>query len=216
MLAAALTYSDGAVQRDRRLLEWLAAIPAPASERPDYNEHRQAHLPKDAALAAVAKAIALKLSKQAAAILAQTQLAGVSVHDFDSYWSGGNDVQRATIAAGLAAVLQRRKAGLADLAPREVLSAIAPSVRKRGPAAFARALDNLLKDPPSGLQARKRRRKPKLDREKRERTQRAITHRIQPLLPYAQFVSEMVTSARPSAVLQAAMDRLMADTLEGF
>jgi hypothetical protein len=167
-------------------------------------------MPKDAALAAVAKAIALKLPMQAAAILAQTQLAGVSVHDFDSHWSGDNDVQRTTIAAGLGALLRRRKAGLADLATREVLYAIAPSVRKRGPAAFARALDKLLKDPPSGLQAHERRRKPKLDHEKR--AQRAITHRIQPLLPYAQFVSEMVTSARPSAVFQDAMDRLMADT----
>lgn len=213
MLAAALTYSDGAVRRDRTLLERLAAIPAPASERPDYNERREAHLPTDAALVAVAKAITLKLPKQATAILAQTQLVSISVHDFDTYWSGDNDVQRATIAAGLRAVLERRKVGLADLAPREVLTAIAPSSRKRGPAAFARALDNLLKDPTAGLRARKWRRKPKLDYEQRERTQRAITHRIQPLLPYAQFVSEMVTSATPSAVVQAAMDRLMADAV---
>ena len=214
LLAAALTYSDGAVQRDRHLLERLAAVPAPASERPDHNERRQANLPKDGALAAVAKAIAMKIPKQAAAILAQTQLASVSVYDFDSYWSGDNDVQRATIAAGLRAVLQRREPGLADLAPREVLSAIAPSARKRGPAAFARAMDNLLKDPPADLKTRKHRRKPKLDHKERERTRRAITHRIQPLLPYAQFVSEMVTSATPSAVLQAAIDRLMADILK--
>ncbi len=212
LLAAALTYSDGEVCRDQRLLERLAGMSAMAPEQPDYDGRRQAHLPKDAALAAVAKAIALNLPKQAAAILAQVQTASVSVYDFDSYWSDNNDVLRATIAAGLRAVLQRRKAGLADLAPREVLSAIAPGIRKRGPAAFARALGALLNDPPTGLQDGKRRRKPKIDYEERQRIQRAITHRIQPLLPYAQFVSEIVTSSTPSTVLQAAVDRLIADT----
>ena len=214
MLAAALTYSDGSVQRDRRLLERLAAIPAPGLERPDYSERGRAHLPKAPILAAVAKAIALGLPKQAAAMLAQTQVPSVSVYDFDQYWPANNGVQRAAIAAGLRAVLQRRKAALADLAPGEVLSVIPPNIRKRGPAAFARAMDNLLKDPPADLKARKGRRKPRLDRGLREHTQRAVTHRIQPLLPYAQFVSNLVTSATPSAVFQTAIDRLMADTLE--
>ncbi len=212
LLAAALTYSDGDARRDCQLLERLSAITASAPERSDYDERRRTYTPHDAILAAVAKAIALKLPKQAATILAQVQPSRVSVHDFDSYWLGDDDVQRATIAAGLRAVVHRRKVSLIDLAPREVVAAIAPSILKRGPAAFERALEVLLKDAPTGQKGHKRRRKPKLDYELRERTQRAITHRIRPLMPYAHFVSEMATSATPSIVLQAAIDRLITDT----
>lgn len=167
-----------------------------------------------AALAGAARAIDLGMMTEARTILAAAATSAPSLYTYTSQWIDDREADTAVFAAGVRAAVAGRQVTLLDLAPAELLSLVSPSVRARGPAAFAKALENKLTDPHRSGTVPKRRRKPSLDYERRTEYQRALSERIKPLMPYAQAVADTL---RPPpgldglSVLNAALDRLQAN-----
>ncbi len=102
-----------------------------------------------------------------------------------------------------------------DLAPSEFLTLVSPSARARGAASFARALKQKLAEPHYAHNApRRRRRKAAIDHQRRSEYNNALSHRIAPLIPYAQAVANIVQPPRGRSqrdMLSAALDLLERD-----
>lgn len=203
--AAALRFSRRDPGFDRRLIGRLAAAEAGSGK---------SSAPVAAALAGAARAIDLGMATEARTILASASASAPSLYTYTSQWIDDREADTAVFAAGVRATVAGRQVTLLDLAPTELLSLVSPSVRARGPAAFAKALENKLTDPRRSGTVPKRRQKPSLDYERRAEYQRALSERIKPLMPYAQAVADTL---RPPpgldgvGVLNAALDRLQAN-----
>lgn len=176
--AAALQFSDRNPARDRQLIARFASAEAHPEQRDALSL---------ASLAAAARAINLGLVEDARAILATAAIAAPRTYDYANCWATDRDAEIAVVAAGLKAALRGRPVALIDLLPNEMMELVAPNIRVRGPAAFEKALREKLADPDraNGV-SRKRRRKSGIDYEKRTRFHSTLTHRIAPLIPYAQ------------------------------
>lgn len=201
--AAALQFSTREPESDRRLIRRFAAANA-TTENPNA-------LPI-ASLAAAARAVDLGMVAEARTILATAAIPAPNIYGYSSYWAEDRDADIAVVAAGLGAVLTGRPVALVDLAPTELLALVSPSMRARGAAAFAKALGEKLADPHhlNGV-SRNRRRKASLDYERRSEYQKALTHRIAPLIPYAQAIRDIVlppSGRTRKDVLNAALDLL--------
>lgn len=203
--AAALRFSRRDPGFDRRLVGRLAMADAGSGK---------SSAPVAAALAGAARALDLGMVTEARTILATAATSTPSLYTYTSQWIDDREADTAVFAAGVRAAVAGRQVTLLDLAPIELLSLVSPSVRARGPAAFAKALENKLADPHRSGTVPKRRRKPSLDYERRIEYQRALSERIKPLMPYAQAVADTLRpppSLDGPGVLNAALDRLQAN-----
>ena len=202
--AAALHFSDGDAAGDRRLVARFAAASGDATSHGTLSA---------ASVAAAARAIDLGLQDAANAILASASLDPPRIHDYESFWAVDRSADIAVLAAGVAAALRRRPVALMDIAPAEILALVPPGARARGPAAFRKELKQKLAEPAyDGKKHRRRRRSP--DARQRSDYSRAVTYRIEPLIPYAQAVSEIVRpprGRRRSEAVLAALDNLARD-----
>lgn len=201
--AAALRYSTGNADWDSRLLVRLVAVLESGTE---------SDLPVSALHAAAARAIALGKHKEAHAILKATSMVRPRLYDFTNQWRVDRDAEDAVVAAALTAALRGTSPTLLDIAPEELLVLVPPSVRARGPKAFANYLDKCLMD--AGSRPGARRRKPKLSYEKFHEYKRAIEHRLAPLVAYAKLASMLISPPSGLAiplVINEALDKLEAD-----
>ena len=203
--AAALQFGDRDVTRDKRLVAAMAAAPALTGDN--------ASLAMASVLAS-ARAADIGLDREASTLLAGAGLKVQSIHDYSSYFPIDRTVDVAVLAAGVRSALRGRPATLLDIAPTELIELVPRSLRTRGPAAFARALDRKLAEPKYEPDRRPRRRRDSLNGEKRSNYSRALSGRIMPLLPYAQDLANII---RPplrttrSEMLSLALQRVIAD-----
>ncbi len=202
--AVALRYSDRDPAGDTRLLAQLAAaVP---------NDERVEGLSFDSLLAA-ARAFHLGLIESAVAILKNAKAHVSSIHDYSSYWPVDRSVDGAVLAAGVKAAIRSKSVTLFDIMPRELLAIVPKSTHARGPAAFVRVLKAKLAEPRYDGTARGRRGtgiKSKL----RSDYARTLSHRIEPLLKYAQAVADVVRPPNHQtreAMVSAALELLTQD-----
>lgn len=207
---AALSHSSGMATRDRALILRLASCKPP---------EKKGHIPKSALLSGIARAVSLGMKAEARSMLAP-YIERASVYDF-THHSPDRAPERAIVAAGLRVALRRNPASIIDVAPREFLELVPQSIRKRGPKAFDEALSKRLADPQTHVKTTSapaakpvKRRKPKLDYEDRSRYQNALSHRVRPLVAYADLVAKLVApppGTSPATVLNEALDHLEKD-----
>ncbi|WP_422009898.1 NACHT domain-containing protein [Reyranella sp.] len=203
--AAALRYSTGHADRDGQLLARLVA--ALESDAED-------DFPSSALHAAVARAIGLGRRWEARAILKAASTVRPQLYSFTSQWRVDCNAENMVTAAALTAAVRGTSPTLVDIAPQELVALVPPSVRARGPRAFANYLDEYLTDTVSKPRKKHKQRKPKLNHENRHDYKRAIEHRLSPLIAYAKLAS-MLVSLPPGLtvplVMNRALDKLEAD-----
>ena len=196
--AAALHFSDRDATSDRLLLARFAAAS---------RTNASSGTLTSASITAAARAIDLDMPEEAHAILAGASLSPLKIDDY----SRALPTNRGVLATGVFAALRRKPVTLIDMAPPEILALVPPSVRARGPAAFCKVLQKKLAEPANT--GRKRRRQ-SLDHQTRSDYSRAVEHRIEPLISYAQAVAEIIRPPRGrtrSEMLAEALDKLAHD-----
>lgn len=203
--AAALRYSNCDPTHDRKIIERFAAA----------SVHADRHDPLPvASLAASARAIALGRSDDAHKILATAAIGPPNLYDYTSYWVADRDADIAVVRGGLSAALRGKRVTLLDLAPRELLGLVAPSITSRGAIAFEKALSAKLSEPKPVSGVRPKRRRKTIDGNQRSEYHRALKERIRPLFVYAQAVADMVrppTGQTHNAIFIDALDQLEQD-----
>lgn len=201
--AAAMRFTDRDPVRDRRILTAMASAP-PVTER-------SGSLAAACLLASV-RAADLGLANVARNIIEGAGLGGQSIHDYSSYYPVDRTIDLTLLAAGVRSALRRRPVTVLDIAPVELLDLVPPSARSRGPAAFSSALRKKLTEPKADG-SRRRRRRGGIDGEKRSDYSRALSHRITPLVRFAQDIAEIICppdGRSRTEMLSSAFDRLVA------
>ncbi len=144
-----------------------------------------------ASIAAAARAIDLGLQDAANAILASASLDPPRIHHYESFWAVDRSADIAVLAVGVAAALRRRPVALMDIAPAGCRRLCRLARARARPAAFRKELKQKLAEPAYDGKKHGRRRQSS-DARQRSDYSRAVTHRIEPLISYAQAVSEIV------------------------
>ena len=111
------------------------------------------------------------------------------------------------------AALNRKPATLLDIAPTELLALVPASAKARGPAAFARMLDQKLAPPAQNNGLPRRKRRDGLDESRRSDYARTLSARISPLLAFAQAAADIVrppSGQTRADVVATAFDALIA------
>lgn len=207
---AAIAYSDRDAKRDRTLIVRLANCPVPEAGKKAGGS---------ALLSAVARAISLGMKTHAKSLLA-TFNERPRVYDF-SYAFPERGPERSVIAAGLGVALRRNPASLMDVSPADFLELVPVRVKRQGAQAFEVALNAALADRQSPAPRSKakgkgssRARKASQSYEDKQRHQNALSHRIAPLVSYADLVAKMVAPppGMPStSILAEGLDKLASD-----
>lgn len=199
--AAALRYSSGDPAYDRKLITRFGAAGAAEGK---------SEALAIASIRAAARAVALDMEAEAIAILDGAAVAPPNIHDFSSYWTIDRSAEVAVLAAGVRAAIRGRRATLMDIAPNELLALVPKSARGKGPATFVRVLRSKLVNPPYDG-TRRRRRRTGLDIKERDNYSHALSHRIEPLVAYAQTVADILRP--PGKRSRKTMVRASIDTL---
>jgi hypothetical protein len=205
LYAAALPFAGRDPSHARRLVAALAA--ASSADGKD----------KGLAMASVlasARAIDLGMEKEAASILAGAAVTPPSVYDYSSHYPSDRAIHVAVLAAGVRAVLSRKRAALIDMAPAEFIGLVPAGARSRGAATFSRVLNQKLTAPKFDGTQHRRKRRVGLDEEKRSDYSRALSSRVLPMLSYAQDVADIICPPKGRAreeMVAAAFDRLVHD-----
>jgi hypothetical protein len=205
LYAAALRYWDHEPGVTRQLIAAMA--------RADNDEKDERESLAMAIGLAVARAIDLGLEGDAAAILGGAEPASQPIHNFSSYFPVERTIDATVLAAGVRAALNRKPATLLDIAPTELLALVPASAKARGPAAFARVLDQKLAPPASGKGRRRRKRRDGLDETRRSDYAGTLRTRISPLLAFSQAAADIIrpsSGQSRSAVVVTAFDALIA------
>ena len=205
---AALKFSDGSNEHDRRCIRKLA-------KKDDTTEPYK--WPLSARLAAGARAISLGM-KPAARIILDGATVSAGVHDYSSYWPGESRPERSVIAAGLKSALKAKPAELIDIAPTEFLSLVPKYIQRKGSEAFEaellKRLSGKTQRPMPKRRSRAKKRSENFDYDKREQYVRAKDHRIKPLLVYCNFIGQIVSPPKgklPADVMLEALECLQKD-----
>lgn len=167
-----------------------------------------------ASVLASALAIELGMEKEAGSILAGTALTLPSVYDYSRDYPSDLAVHLTALAAGVRAALNRKRAALIDMAPKEFIGLVPAGARSRGAASFSRALNQKLVALKLDGTQHRRKRRGGLDEEKRSEYSRVLNSRILPLVNYAQDVADIIRPPGGKArdeMVAAAFDRLVRD-----
>lgn len=205
LFAAALQFAPTETSHIRKQLVALSTA-APATGR----DERLAM----ATILASARAVDFGLEREANAILAGAKLKAPTIYDYSSYYPTDRTVDVTVLAAAVKAALRRKPVALIDITPAELFELVPASARSRGAAAFVRALDQKLASPKYDGAHRRRRRKDALDEDRRSKYSRALSHRIAPMLQYAQDAANIIRPPHGKtrgAMLTAAFERLVND-----
>lgn len=205
LFAAALQFGGRDPAHVKNLITALSAAPAVS----DHSESLAM-----ASVLASARAVDLGLKREAEAILAGAALRAQTIYDYSSYYPIDRTIDVTVLAAGVRAALRRKPVALMDIAPAELVELVRASARSRGAATFVRALNQKLAEPKHDGIRRSRKQRGGLDEEKRSSYSRALSHRITPLLRYAQDVSNIIRPPRGTAraaLLAETFDRLVSD-----
>lgn len=205
LYAAALPFVGREPSQARRLVTALAA----ASSGTGKSEG----LAMPCVLAS-ALAIDLGMDKEAASILAGVALTSPTVYDYSSHYPSDRAIHVTILAAGVRAVLGRKRAALSDIAPAEFIGLVPAGARSRGAATFSRILNQKLAAPKFDGTRQRRKRRDGLDEEKRSNYSRALGSRILPMLSSAQDVADIIRPPNGKArdeMVAAAFDRLVRD-----
>lgn len=207
---AAIAYSDRDAQRDRTLIGRLANCPVPEGGKNGGGA---------ALLAAVARAISLGMKADAKSLLA-TFNERPSVYDF-SYAFPERGPEHLVIAAGMRVALRRDPASLMDVSPADFLELVPVRVKRQGAKAFEAALNAAFAEGHVSAARSKakgkrssRRRNTSLSYEDKQRHRNALSHRISPLVSYADLVAKMVApppGTPTTRILAEGLDKLASD-----
>jgi hypothetical protein len=205
LYAAALHYWGDDPIVARRL---IAAL----SRADGAGEEERGPLAKAVSLA-IARAVSLGLEGDAAAIVGIAAQSPAPIYKYSTCYSVDTTIEATVLAAGVRAALKRKTATLLDIAPTELLALVPASTKARGPAAFARVLDQKLTPPDRGDGSRKRKRQNGLSESRRSEYERTLNARISPLLAFAQAAADIVRSPPGQTridVVATAFDALVA------
>ena len=206
LFAAALQFSGDDPSNVRRLITALSAAPSATAT----DKHERLAM---ASILASARATDLGLKQEATTILAGAALKAQTIYDYSSYSPINRTIDATVLAAGVRAALRRKPVALMDIAPAELVELVPASARSRGPAAFVRVLDQKLAAPKHDGK-RRRKRRDRLEEEKRSDYSRVLRSRVTPLLQYAQDAADIISPPRGtmrSTMLNAAFARLVGD-----
>ena len=205
LYAAALPFVGREPSQARRLVTALAAASSGTA--------KSEGLAMPCVLAS-ALAIDLGMDKEAASILAGVALTSPTVYDYSSHYPSDRAIHVTILAAGVRAVLGRKRAALSDIAPAEFIGLVPAGARSRGAATFSRILNQKLAAPKFDGTRQRRKRRDGLDEEKRSNYSRALGSRILPMLRYAQDVADIIRPPNGKArdeMVAASFDRLVHD-----
>ena len=138
LYAAALPFVGREPSQARRLVTALAAASSGTA--------KSEGLAMPCVLAS-ALAIDLGMDKEAASILAGVALTSPTVYDYSSHYPSDRAIHVTILAAGVRAVLGRKRAALSDIAPAEFIGLVPAGARSRGAATFSRILNQKLAAP---------------------------------------------------------------------
>ncbi|MTH59987.1 ATP-binding protein [Paracoccus litorisediminis] len=205
LFAAALRYSPRDDDRDRRIINRMAAA------RPLTGQGEGLAM---ASILAAARAADLDLISAGLALVQGAGLKTPTIYDYSSYHPIDRAVDLTVAAAGIRSALRRRPVTLIDIAPSELIDLVPKSARTRGPVAFSRALAQKLAEPKYDPARPRRKRRSAVDGKDRSEYSRILNGRIKPLVPYAQDIACIVrppTGKTRAQMLHAAFDRLVGD-----
>jgi hypothetical protein len=134
------------------------------------------------------KAIKYKLREDAQIILGKLCIERPQSYDFthDSFYQ--SRIPRWLIYSTLVAILERRKPNILDLVPAQIWKNLSEPLKKRGPKAIECAIGKLLNQNING----KAKKKSPFDYETQREVQNTYTHRVKPLLVFANMIREIV------------------------
>ncbi|MCW2290120.1 hypothetical protein M2262_000170 [Pseudomonas sp. BIGb0408] len=205
LYAAALAFVGHDPLHVRRLVIALAATSSDNGKNGGF---------ETACVLATARAIDLGMEKEAARILGGTALTTPSIYDYSSQHPSDRSIHGVVLAAGVRAVLNRKRAALIDIAPVEFIALVPAGALSRGDAAFRRVLDQKLAAPKYDGTSHRRKRRDGLDEENRSSYSRALGSRILPMLSYAQDVADIILPPNGKTrgeLLTTAFERLVHD-----
>lgn len=205
LYAAALPFVARDQSHARKL---LVALAAPSSAKGKSEGLAMA------SVLASALAVDLGMEKEATSILAGSELTPPSVYAYSSHYPSDRAIHVTVLAAGVRAALARKRAALIDMAPAEFIGLVPASARSRGAATFSRALNQKLAPPKLDGSQRRRKMRGGLDEEKRSEYSRVLSHRILPMLSYAQDIADIIRPPNGKSrdeMVAVAFDRLVRD-----
>lgn len=141
-----------------------------------------------ALLVVATKAIKYKLREDAQIILGKLCIERPQSYDFTDGFLYKSRIPRWLIYSTLVAILERRKPSILDLVPAEIWKNLSEPLKKRGPKAIECAIGKLLNHNNNG----KAKKKSPFDYETQREVQNAYTHRVKPLLVFANMIREIV------------------------
>ena len=141
-----------------------------------------------ALLVVATKAIKYKLREDAQIILGKLCIERPQSYDFtyDSFYK--SRISQWLIYSTLVAILERRRPSILDLVPAEIWKNLSEPLKKRGPKAIECAIGKLLNQNNNG----KAKKKSPFDCKTQREIQNTYTHRVKPLLVFANIIREIV------------------------
>ena len=141
-----------------------------------------------ALLVVATKAIKYKLREDAQIILGKLCIERPQSYDFTDGFLYKSRIPRWLIYSTLVAILERRKPSMLDLVPAEIWKNLSEPLKKRGPKAIECAIGKLLNQNNNG----KAKKKSPFDYETQREVQDTYTHRVKPLLVFANMIRKIV------------------------
>ena len=157
-----------------------------------------------ALLAVATKAIKYKLREDAQIILDKLRIERPQSYDFTHESFYQSRISRWVIYSTLVAILERRKPSILDLVPAKIWGNLSESLKKRGPKAIECAIGKLLNQHNTG----KAKKKSPFDYETQRELQNAYTHRVKPLLVFANMIREIVIKSKNAIKLDGFIGQL--------
>ena len=141
-----------------------------------------------ALLVVATKAIKYKLREDAQIILEKLCIERPQSYDFTDGSLYKSRIPRWLIYSTLVAILERRKPSILDLVPAKIWKNLSEPLKKRGPKAIECAIGKLLNQNNNG----KAKKKSPFGYETQRELQSAYSHRVKPLLVFANMIREIV------------------------
>ena len=164
---------------------------------------------------AAARAVSIGLKREALAVLKHAPALEVRSYTFSDPWPLSGDLGDFLRIAAIRRATRTRPTALIDIAPRDMIEAVPASALRKGPAAFAKALDKLI----LGTEGPKKKRKTdKISTDDARTWRNLLSHRMGLLATLVDQTAAILTANDPTPAIVSSLDaaRSRMDSAENY
>lgn len=154
---------------------------------------------------AAARAAVLGLRPEALALLKHATSEDIRSYKFTDPWPLTSDLSDFLQVAAIRRSVRNRPTSLLDLAATDMLDAVSPSSRSRGPAAFAKAIDRVIALSATGPNRDRKANRPSADEARNWRS--IIDHRMPFLFQLVDQAAAILAAKDPTSLIVDALDQ---------